>query len=343
MTILATSRAKIADGQTGRTRGELVYLPQETNVFHRRSKFKQFSMIMCSLALTGMVCSQEPQKPTALELPECDIFLFDLIESDDGLSISNARNITNRPGYDNQPWFTPNSESILYSANGAPDRTDVYEYFFESGETKQVTDSPDQEYSPQISPDNRTLSFVTDGPTANQSIWSTERESGVDHWLLKTQGEREPVGYYSWNHRTGDLLYWSRYGFSIRLVRLTESESHYISGNAPPTSPHIIPGTDKFSFVHQQGNGEVWIKELDPETLAVRPLTIIAGSNRNYAWMPGGQIVMANDGQLFRWSPDSDGWQAFANLGEHGLTGVTRVSVSPDGKKLAVVGSNEDD
>ena len=301
---------------------------------------------LCVLAfgfLSSVALAQDADEPKKLELPECDIFLFDISESKESITISNARNVTKRPGYDNQPWFTPDGKSFLFTANHAADRTDVFEYFIESGETKQVTDSASQEYSPQISPDNQRLSFVTDGEDANQSISWMERKSGADakpKWLLKHMGDREPVGYYSWNHETGYILFWSRYGYCMKLVHESKKESHYITGNAVPSSPYIIPGTKRFSFVHQQGNGEVWIKELDPETRAVRPLTRVVGSsNRNYGWTPDRSIVMCESGKLHRWNESVEGgWKEVADLAELGITGATRVAVSPDGKHLAVVG-----
>ena len=310
----------------------------------KMSSFLTLSLILISLMLTfTTTTAQDNLEKKPLELPECDIFLFDLVDSADEMKVSNGRNVTQRKGYDNQPWFTPDSRSFLFSANYDPLRTDIYEYFIESGETKQVTDSPTQEYSPQVSPDNQTLSFVTDGETANQSIWFGDRAGQNLQWLLKNQGEREPVGYYSWNRSTGYILYWSRYGFSMRLVHKTKELSHYVTGDAIPTTPQIIPGTDNFSFMHQQGNGEVWIKELNPETLAVRPLTTVVGSNRHYGWTPSGWIVMCQGTKLYRWSPESkDGWELVADLDQHGMKGVTRVAVSPDGKKLAVVGLSKD-
>jgi hypothetical protein len=175
--------------------------------------------------------------------------------------------------------------------------------------------------------------------TANQSIWTTQRGDAREQWLLAKQGEREPVGYYSWNHRTGHILYWSRYGFSIRLVHQTKKLSHYVTGDAPPTSPYIIPGTNKFSFLHRQGNGEVWIKELDPGTRAIRPLTRTVGANNNYGWTPQGKIIMAEDGKLHVWSGKADdAWRPFVSLADHGVKDVTRVAISPDGKRLALVG-----
>lgn len=297
-------------------------------------------------AMPCLLVAQDSE-PKALAVPECDIFLFDVQESDDAYSVSNPRNVTNRPGYDNQPWFTADSQSFLFTANGKPDRTDVFEYFIATGETKQVTDSADQEYSPQSSPDNQTISYVTDGATANQSVWFTKRGSEEQDWLLGKQGEREPIGYYSWNRKTGYILYWSRYGHSIRLVHESKELNHYVTGNAPPSTPHIIPesfyktndGPARFSFLHRQANGQTWLKELDPESLAIRPLITVRGSNNNYCWTAGGQVLMADGTELYRWDYKSKetGWQLVADLADHGLQSVTRVASSPDGSKLAVV------
>lgn len=297
-----------------------------------------------AFCFVAMACNfssaQTTAEPKKLELPECDIFLFDFSESKDGIKIANGRNVTARKGYDNQPWFTPDSKSFLFSANHAADRTDVFEYFIDSRETKQVTNSPTQEYSPQISADNKTVSFVTDGETANQSIWSVGRDGKESNWLLEHLGEREPVGYYSWNRETGYILYWSRYGYCIKLTHESKKMTHYITGDAVPSSPYVIPGTKKFSFVHQQGNGEVWIKELDPATRAIRPLTTVVGSsNRNYGWTPAGSILMCENDKLHRWNPDSkEGWQEVADLSKFGIQKSSRVALSRDGKHLAIVG-----
>lgn len=294
--------------------------------------------ILISLAFCNAGIADE-RDPVALELPDSDIFLFPFIEDEQGARIAgDGRNITERPGYDNQPWFTPGGKTILYTANHVPDRTDVFEYEILGGGRRQLTDSVDQEYSPQMSPNNKTLSYVTDGPTANQSIWSMDRGDKEHTWLLAHLDEREPVGYYAWNHRTQDLLFWSRYGFSLRLVNTAKKESHYITGNAPPTSPQIIPNSDNFSFVHRQGNSEVWVKELDPRTRAVRPVARISGSNYHYGWTPKGRIVMAQGDKLRCWSGEKDDWSDAADLKELGVRNASRVVISQNGKWIAIVG-----
>jgi Tol biopolymer transport system component len=102
-----------------------------------------FQLLIVCLFVFRQATAQELERPD-LELPECDIYLFDLSHDQNGFAIANGQNVTDREGYDNQPWFTPDSQSFLFTANCVPDRTDVFEYFIESGETKQVTDSPDQ-------------------------------------------------------------------------------------------------------------------------------------------------------------------------------------------------------
>ncbi len=296
-------------------------------------------LIVMALNTVSVLAVQADPPKQELELPECDIYLFDVVTAENSFSIANGRNVTKRVGYDNQPWFTPSGKSFLFTANYQPDRTDVYEFELESREIQQVTDSPDQEYSPQISEDNQTLSFVTDGETANQSIWSIDRNGKNFTWVLKDLGEREPVGYYAWNRSTKQILFWSRYGFSLRLVDLQKNTARYITGDAIPVSPQIIPETTNFSFVHRQGNGEVWIKELNPITFAVRPLVMIVGTNHHYGWTPCGSILMAQGTKLQQWRPGGK-WETVADFSEYKMQSPTRLAVSPDGKTMAVVAAD---
>ncbi len=287
----------------------------------------------------SVVSEKDPAQAATVDYPEADIFLFELSITDLAFAIGRGKNITDRPGYENQPCFTPNSESFLFSQSEG-NQTDVFEYFLESGQTKRITNSANMEFSPIPSPDNQIISFVTDGEGANQSIWHLHRDNPSQPvWTLKHQPEREPVGYYSWNHETGYILFWSRYGFNVRLVHQSKPLSHYVAGNAVPTTPQIIPGTNNFSFVHRQGNGEVWIKELDPETRAIRPLTTVVGNNAHYGWAPDGSILMVEGSTLFRRDLSSDDpWQEIVDLQEYGVASASRIAISPDGKWLAVVG-----
>lgn len=292
------------------------------------------TLAFCVSAIADDKKSSVRQK---INLPHSDIFVFDLIKSEEVILLSNMRNITNRKGYDNQPYFTQNSDTLIYS-RGDDYQTDVYEYSFSTQNSTQLTDSTATEFSPTPNLVNTKIAFVSD---RNGGIWAAERDNlNQPEWLLEPHNNQEPVGYFAWDHSNDNLLYWSRYGFSIALTNVQTGDYSFISGNTPPSTPHIIPGTDNFSFVHRQTNGQVWIKALNPDNLAIRPLVPVTGSNHNYTWTPTGDILMIQQNMLYRITPDSDSsWVKVADLTDFSLSNTNRLAVSPNGKMVAVVGT----
>lgn len=309
---------------------------------------REGSMPMRRLTLTICGCVALPTAALAQDaeedapppaFPETEIFLFDYNGSASEDALSGGANVTNRPGYDNQPYFTPDSNSFVYSRDDGI-QTDIWEYDIASGTHRQVTSLPESEFSPTPSPDGTTISMVFE---RSNSIWQFDRNApDAPSWVLETAGIPEPVGYFARNHRTGDILYWSRYGFNVALTHASKPAYHFISGHAVPATPHVIPGTDKFSFVHRQTNEQVWIKEFDPETKSIRPLTPIVGSNANYTWAPDGSILQIEGTTVHRWREGGEEWEEITDLTQHGIESANRIAVSPDGTKIAIVGQPAD-
>lgn len=297
--------------------------------------------LLCFSGHTSILVGQDG-KPSKVDYPESDIFLFSVTGDGEALKLVGAKNVTARKGYENQPFFTSNSESFLFSQSDDY-QTDIFEYFVETGETVRITQTDNMEFSPTPSPDNKIISYVTDGIGANQSIWHITRENPTkQNWTLEGQPEREPIGYYSWNHTINKLIYWSRYGFNIKSVDDLKAAPFYVSGDAMPTTPWIIPRTNRFSFVHRQGNGEVWIKSFDPQTRATTPITILPGSNHHYNWTPTGAIINVRNDELWVWAGANEStsttWSKVDELEKYGIKNATRVAMSPDGNWLAIVG-----
>ncbi|MCP5384446.1 MAG: PD40 domain-containing protein [Altererythrobacter sp.] len=267
--------------------------------------------------------------------PETEIFLFDYDAGSAGDALSNGRNVTQRTGYDNQPYFTPGSETFLYSRDDGT-QTDIWEYDIARGTYTQITRTPESEFSPTPSPDNRTITMVFE---RNNSIWQIDRSApDKPEWVLEASGVTEPVGYFARDHELGNVFYWSRYGFNVALTSADEPAYHFITGHAVPSTPHLVPRTTHFSFVHRQTNEEVWIKEFDPDNKSIRPLTPLVGTNANYSWTPDGAILQIEGTKLYRWREGGKGWKVIADLADHGIASANRIAVSPDGKRIAVVG-----
>ncbi len=70
--------------------------------------------------------------------PDTEIFLAPFSAGAD--PVGRPVNISNSPGYDNQPSFTPDGGGILFtSIRGGGTQTDIYRYDVTSGATAQVT------------------------------------------------------------------------------------------------------------------------------------------------------------------------------------------------------------
>jgi len=296
--------------------------------------FRPILMLCASLAMAAPAIAQDEEAPPPA-FPETEIFVFHYDGEAEENALSDGINVTNRTGYDNQPYFTPDSTSFLYSRNDGT-QTDIWEYELVTGTHTQVTDLPESEFSPTPSPDGTTISMVFE---RSNSIWQLDRNApGAPSWVLAAAGVPEPVGYFARNWETGDVLYWSRYGFNVALTNAERQVYHFISGNAVPSTPHLIPGTNRFSFVHRQTNEQMWIKEFDPETRAIRPIAPIFGSNANYTWAPDGAILRIEGTLVNRYREGDVGWEVIADLADHGIASANRIAVSPDGTHIAIVG-----
>ncbi len=293
-----------------------------------------FGILSAGLLLSHSIFAED-EEPTQSALPDTEIHLYDL-SCKKSCSISNGGNISSNLGYDNQPFFTANSKTILFASMRDGKQIDIYEYILKTGETKQITDTEFMEYSPKTSADNQTITFVRDGENPDQTVWKMDRKTGEYSWAINS---KEPVGYYHLNHKTGDVLFWSRYGWSIQYLNLKRDKARFVMGNAIPSTPKQIPGSNRFSFVHRQTNSEVWIKAFNPEDFSVTPVAPVIGVNNDYAWAPNGNIFRVEDNILYLWktASKSKGWEKIQNLTEEFKGKISRLAISPDGKKIALV------
>ena len=62
------------------------------------------------------------------QLPDTDIFLFKARSTGKSHSFGEAKNITNRIGYDNQPCFSPDSKELLFVAVEDSGQSEIRKY-----------------------------------------------------------------------------------------------------------------------------------------------------------------------------------------------------------------------
>ena len=68
------------------------------------------------------------------------------------------------------------------------------------------------------------------------------------------------------------------------------------------------------------------------------PLIQLLDGNEFYAWLPDGSAITAQGSKLFRWDRErGTEWQEVANFADRGIESISRLTVSPEGDRLAMV------
>src|SRR5688572_4596824 len=114
-------------------------------------------LVLSVFASVGQTQSQtQPQTQTQSQPaapPSTDIFLFPF--ENGKIIASGMRNITQRKGYDNQPHFLPDSKNLFFTSIGEDEQADIFLYDIRSATAKKITNTPESEYSPTLTPEDR--------------------------------------------------------------------------------------------------------------------------------------------------------------------------------------------
>ncbi|CAN5244823.1 hypothetical protein BH20GEM2_BH20GEM2_08680 [soil metagenome] len=272
-----------------------------------------------------------PEAPAAVEAPPgTDVFLAPLAVGDGTISIGQPANLTRRAGYDNQPAFTPDGTSILFTCIDAAGQADVYRYGIAAGTISRVTATPESEYSPTPLPDGG-FSAVRVEADSTQRLWRFAAD-GSDPGLVLA--DVEPVGYHAWADDHTLALFVLGDPPTLQLAD-TRTGSARTLASGIGRSLNRIPGRRAISFVRRDSDTASTIMELDVAGGAVRPLIATVGGGDFHAWTPGGVLLMADGSKIYAWTVGATGWREVADLAP--LAGITRLAVSPDGSRIALV------
>ena len=268
--------------------------------------------------------------------PGTDIWVFNLTGDGTAVEISSGVRVTNRPGYDNQPHLLPGGRILLFTSIDESGHADILQYDLESGKISHLTETdPESEYSATIMPSQDRVSVIRVEADSAQRLWSFDLSGRNPVVLLPGIA---PVGYHAWINDDRLALFVLGSPATLQIASLSggtgEIMAHHIG-----RSLHRIPASGRVSFVQWEEGGRGTITELDPDTGETRGLAPLLAGNEYFAWTPSGALVMGLGSKLFRQIPGSHGsWTELAELAPAGVDGISRISISPEGDRIAVVG-----
>jgi Tol biopolymer transport system component len=266
--------------------------------------------------------------------PGTDIWLATLTQGANGaLGIQDALNVTQRPGYDNQPYFLPDGSAFLYTVIDEAGQADIWRYDLAAGTARQVTHTaPESEYSPTPMRGGG-FSVVRVEADSAQRLWRFDAD-GTNPTLL-IEGI-QPVGYHAWSDTATAVLYVLGDPPTLEVARPG-------AGAGTPAARDVgrslqrIPGGNDVSYVQRLADGGTEIRRLHPSTGTWEPLIAGLQGGDFHAWTPDGTLLQAHEGRVYAWRPGTADWSQIADLSPLGIA-ITRIAVSPDGSRIALVG-----
>jgi len=284
--------------------------------------------------VTASAAAQQPA-PARPAPAQPDIYLSRITLARGVPIVGTPMNITDRPGYDNQPSFSGDGQGIFFTSVRDDAQADIYRYDLATKRTIRITaTAPESEYSATSIEGGRAISVVRVERDSTQRLWRFPLDGGTPTVILESV---RPVGYHAWADDHTLALFVLGSPNTLQLANTRTGKSDTIATNIG-RSLHRIPGTNRVSFVRKVAPGEWWIESLDPPTRETTRLMRLPEGIEDYAWLPNGSILCGRDSKMLWWSGKSgNDWREIADLASAGVKGITRLAVSARGDQLAFV------
>ncbi|MEL7045952.1 MAG: hypothetical protein AAGL66_13150 [Pseudomonadota bacterium] len=258
-----------------------------------------------------------------------DVWLLDLVWDGETLHAKAPRNLTRRPGYDNQPLFTPAGDLLFVQMEAG--KTDIWRWDSATETTTRLTATPKQgEFSPTPIPASESgISYIRSPDDTSGRLWRTPDEGAAAEIVFPDIG---PVGYHAWFDADYVALWLLQDPSVLQLIELGTQEARTIATDVG-RSPQSVPNRRAVSYTRASGEGEV-IEIYDLDLDGIEAPTLLPAGGEFHAWTPDGGLLSTAGSRVLLWR-DGD-WQTVVDLDHLGLM-LSRLAVSPGGDRLALV------
>jgi len=280
----------------------------------------------------GRPVLRSPAPASESAAPSTDIYLYRFGRFGLGAGVSN---ITNRTGYDNQPSWDGNAR-ILYTSQSAG-QTDIYEIDFEKAQIGRVTETPESEYSAALTPDGKAIAVVRVERDSTQRLWRFPKDSGAPSLILS---DIKPVGYFAWLDMTTLALFVLGSPNTLQIADTRTGAARTVTTNIG-RSLQRVPGGRRASYVHRVGNR--WVLEtVDPVprsngSFDIDTIAALPDSADYVVWKSATELFTAAGSRILLIRLPNKTWTQVEDLADKGIRRISRIAISPDGSKMALV------
>lgn len=273
------------------------------------------------------------------QVPHTDLYIFQLTQDSDlqwHIHSPKLASAWNAGGYTNQPeWI--NTHTLLVSAlRNGESQNEIWLLDIENELMRQMTESPESEFSPTVVPGGSHFSVVRQvhGEEMDQQIYRIpfDHQHAAEAVLPNVRN----VGYHAWLSPQDLALFLVEDPVKLALISLADRVTRpYSSGIGRCLR---VTHDGQLAYVHKYTGSFWYLKLLDPETRRSEIITETLPGSEDFTMTDDGYYFMGHDTTLYVFHSVHTGgrWVKVFDLGIWGLHKITRLAVSAD-LKIAIV------
>lgn len=264
-----------------------------------------------------------------------EVWLGRLDMRDGRFAVSDLRNISNHPGYDNQPAFFPDGKSLLFTTEAesvAETGLGVHAVRYDVDSGEAVALKTVRGFSPTPTPDAKFITTLREG-----TVWLHDVDGKPVESLLP---QVKTAGYYTRMDDDRWILFMNE---PDRRIAIWDQRTYSLAKVVPNavTAPYRVPGEMAVTFVVQEGEKKT-LRHLaltDDRGSLDRELGVIPfKTGGHHVWTSRGTLLMASGNTIYEWDRNRpEDWKVVHRFSEPDLQGITRIALSPGEDRIALV------
>ncbi len=268
------------------------------------------------------------------QVPTSNLYLIDYLRSPNGsYKFDHPSFLTydNKNSYNNQPYFL--GEELYYTGIRDGEQTDIFKCNVGKRTRTQMTNTPESEYSPKVTPDGEHFSVVrvTADSLKKQQLWRYKFDGKETPELLTK--DLTNVGYYEWIKEHLIVFFLVGEPHRLELHNLKTDNVKILKRDIGRC--FVATSNNTLIFVDKRDEKTWTIKEINLGTLLIRSIIDTPEGVEDFVVAPTGEILMGKGASLFKYMPKKDyDWIEIGDFSQYGISNIKRLAI--DGDQIAI-------